>query len=532
MKLSSNGSAPHSFNVRDYGAAGNGEVLDTQAIQAALDACSQQGGGTVFVPAGNYLTGSIFLRSNITLYLDAGAVLLGSENPADYPIIHSRWEGAEQQTYAPLIGGSRLQNIAIVGRGAIDGQGAGWWQRFRERRLDYPRPRLIAFAHCANLLIEDITAVNSPSWTLNPVHCENVTINKVTILNPPDSPNTDGINPDSCANVHIANCYISAGDDCIAIKSGIELDSPDNLVPCRNLTITNCTMASGHGGVVIGSEMSGGVKNVVISNCVFIGTDRGIRFKSRRGRGGVVEDIRVSNIVMTDVLCPFTMNLYYAPGARGNKLVSDKRAQPVTRGTPCFRRIHLSHITAREVKVAAAFLYGLAEMPVEDISLSDVFISLSPNAESGYPDMADDLELMQQAGFFACRVRGLRLHNVEIAGQLGPALILSDSAEVEISATKTSTPSPEAPVIQFNNVEEAFVHGCQATAETGVFLEVAGANTKGIVLRGNNLARARQPLSVADEAPAEAIWADEFIARPPAAANYLTAASQEFAENM
>ena len=497
------------FNVRDYGATGDGAAPDTWAIQSAIDACHAQGGGTVFFPAGQYVTGSIFLRSHITLHLDSGAALLGSENPADYAIIRSRWEGVEQETHSPLIGGRSLAHIAITGRGTIDGRGAGWWRRHREGTLDYPRPRLIAFADCANVLIEGITATHSPSWTIHPVHCENVTIHNVTIINPPDSPNTDGINPDSCNHVRISNCYVDVGDDCIAIKSGIEAEAPEKRAPCQNVAITNCALAHGHGGVVVGSEMSGSVRNVVVSNCIFTGTDRGIRLKSRRGRGGVVENVRVTNVVMTDVLCPLSMNLYYHIGARGNQMVSDKRPLPVTEGTPHFRRIHLSGVTAREVKVAAAFLYGLAEMPIEDVSLSDVFISMAPEAEAGYADMADDLELMRRAGLFVCNARNLRLHNVEMAGQSGSAMRFVNSAEVEINACAARTPPNDAPVVQLSNVDGAFVHGCRASAETDVFLSVEGKNSNGIVLRGNHLARARQPLCVAAEVPLEAVSNDE-----------------------
>jgi polygalacturonase len=496
---------PLFFNVRDYGAVGDGQALDTPAIQAAIEAGHKVGGGTVYVPAGTYVSGSILLHSNITLHLAAGATLLGSENPADYPIVDGRWEGTDQKTYAPLIAGHNLHHIAVVGRGTIDGRGACWWRRRQENRLAYPRPRLIAFTDCTNVLIEGVTLINSPSWTINPVHCDNVNVDKVTIINPADSPNTDGINPDSCRNVHISNCYVSVGDDCITLKSGTEDNSRAHLAPCENITITNCTMAHGHGGVVIGSEMSGGVRRVVVANCVFTGTDRGIRLKSRRGRGGVVEDIRVTNIVMEDVLCPLTMNLYYACGAWGDKTVSDKQAHPVTDGTPRFRRIHLSHITARQVKYAAGFLFGLAEMPLEDISLSDISIAMSPDAEAGYPEMADGLEVMQRAGFFVRHARGLRLHNVEITGQLGPALTLIDAEDVGLSASTTHTPDAGAPVIRIKNVQGAFVRDCQASAGTDVFLHVEGANTREIVLDGNHLARARQALSIAPDVPPDAL---------------------------
>jgi polygalacturonase len=414
------------FNARDYDATGDGNTLDTPAIQSAIDACARSGGGTVFIPAGRYVVGALFLRDNITLHLEAGATLLGSENMADYPVIEARWEGVHRQTHAPLIGGIGLRNIAITGRGTIDGRGAMWWQMHRAKTLAYPRPRLISFSHCANVLIEGITCTNSPAWTINPVRCENVTVDQVTIINPPNSPNTDGINPDSCHNVHISNCHVDVGDDCLTIKSGIETEAPDKRAPCENITITNCTMVHGHGGVVIGSEMSGGVRNVVISNCVFTQTDRGIRLKSRRGRGGIVEDIRVSNIVMREVLCPFTMNLYYHIGVKGNQDVSDKQPRPINEGTPRFRRIHFSHITVRDAQYAAAFLYGLPEMPIEDVSFDDVSIAMAMNAQAGAPDMADDIPMMQRAGFFARNVRGLRLRDVRVERQIGAAFALTD----------------------------------------------------------------------------------------------------------
>jgi polygalacturonase len=420
------------FNVRAHGAVGDGQALDSGAIQAAIDVCAESGGGTVYLPAGQYRSGSLFLRNNITLYLDAGAVILGSESPEDYPVIHSRWEGKHQDTHAPLIGGSQLQNIAVTGRGTVDGRGAIWWQAKKEKTLAHPRPRLISFSDCSNVLIEGITAINSPSWTINPVHCQNVNIRAITVINPADSPNTDGINPDSCRLVRISDCYVSVGDDCITIKSGTEHEQPDRYAPCRDITITNCTLERGHGGVVIGSEMSGGVQNVVISNCVFIGTDRGIRIKSRRGRGGTIEDIRVSNLIMDGVLCPFTMNLYYHIGMRGDLNVSDKNPRSVNDGTPRLRRIYFSHITAREVKHAAGFLYGLAEMPLEDISFSDISISISDEADSGYPEMADDIPSMSQAGFFIRNARRIRLENIQVTGQVGKAFDMDESVEAVI----------------------------------------------------------------------------------------------------
>ncbi|MBN1814480.1 MAG: glycoside hydrolase family 28 protein [Anaerolineae bacterium] len=495
---------PPVFSIRDYGAVGDGQTLDTPAIQAAIAACGRAGGGTIYIPAGDYVTGSIFLKSDCTLYLDAGATLLGSLEAADYPAVDNRWEGTNRKTHAPLIGGDGLENVAVVGRGTVDGRGTFWWKMHEEGTLDYPRPRLISFSRCTDVLVEGVTLTNSPSWTLHPFACENVTVDKVTIVNPSDSPNTDGINPESCRDVHIANCHVDVGDDCVTIKSGTEQDR-GKLSPCENITITNCTMVHGHGGVVIGSEMSGDVRNVVISNCVFVGTDRGIRLKSRRGRGGVVEDIRVTNVVMKDVLCPFIMNLYYGCGAWGTDKVSDKSPWPVNEGTPHFRRVHFSDVTAREVQYAAAFIYGLAEMFVEDVSFSNVAVSMALDAEAGDPAMAPGMAPMQRAGFFACNARGLRLHNVEVADQIGPALILTDVVDVDISDCTTPTPVADAPVIDMKDVDGAFVHGCRASAGTGTFLHLEGAKTQDIVLKGNDLAQAERAVDLAEDVHADAV---------------------------
>ncbi len=497
------------FNIIDYGAISNQHTSNTSAIQAAIDACSQVGGGTIYVPAGHYITGSISLKSNITLFLDAGAVLLGNEDFDDYPIIEDRWEGKQQQVYAPLITGQNLHNVALQGRGIIDGSGAFWWKPFREKKLQYARPRLIGFTDCQNVLIEGVTLTNSPAWTVNPVRCENVTVDKVTIINPPNSPNTDGINPDSCRYVHISNCHIDVGDDCITIKSGIENEDRASLVPCENITITNCTMAHGHGGVVIGSEMSGGVKNVTISNCVFIGTDRGIRLKSRRGRGGVVENIRVTNVVMEKVLCPFILNLFYSgDGNWESEALFDKQQNPVTASTPRFQHIHFNHITAYEVEHAAGFIYGLPEMPIKDISFNDVSVSMTPDAQAGIPAMAPNLAPMQQVGFYANSVQDLRFHNVEIAHQNGAGFKLIDVANVELSAVTTRTPRLDVAFVEAKNISNAFIHNCWPTVGTGIFLELAGEDTAEIFLNNNNLTQARQPVALAGNVKPEALVTD------------------------
>ncbi len=418
------------FNITDYGAIPSGETLCTEAFRTAIEKCREAGGGTVYVPAGRFLTGPIHLITNTNLHLDAGAVLLFSQELKDYPTVQSRWEGEESEVYSPLIYGKGVRNVSVTGHGLLDGQGTPWWKGHRERTLQYPRPRFICFEDSEKVLIDGVEIINSPAWTVNPVRCNNVTINGITIKNPTDSPNTDGINPDSCSNVHISNCHVDVGDDCLTLKSGVETGK--YRVPCENITITNCTMVHGHGGVVIGSEMSGSVRNVVISNCVFEGTDRGIRIKSRRGRGGVVEDICVNNIIMKKVMCPLVMNLYYFCGKGGkDERVKSKKPQPVNAGTPAIRRIHLSNVTAREAGASAGFFYGLPEMPIEDIELQNVSIHMARDAKPDVPAMMDDLQPMQGQGIFCRFVKNVSFGHVRITGHKGEDFTLEDCQGVQ-----------------------------------------------------------------------------------------------------
>lgn len=384
------------------GAKADGKTLNTTLINHTVDRLSQAGGGTLFFPAGTYLTGAIRLKSNITLELEAGATLLFSDNFDDYlPFMEVRHEGVMMKSFSPLISAMDAENITIKGEGTLDGQGKAWWTEFfriyvdlekngmrelnkyqplweRENDVEalyaetnedwhgtlkrrFFRPPFIQPVRCRRVRIEGVKIINSPFWTVNPEFCDNVVVTGVTIHNVP-SPNTDGINPESCRNVHISDCHISVGDDCITLKSGRDAQARRLGVPCDNITITNCTMLSGHGGVVIGSEMSGSVRKVTISNCVFDGTDRGIRIKSTRGRGGVVEDIRVSNIIMSNIKREaVVLNLKY----------SKMPVEPMSERTPLFRDISISGLTAVGVKTPVKIV-GLEEAPVTDIILRDI----------------------------------------------------------------------------------------------------------------------------------------------------------------
>jgi len=392
------------IDMRLAGASPSGIKLNTVLINKTIEKLNANGGGTLFFPAGKYLTGAIKLKSNITIELEAGATLLFSDNFDDYlPYVEMRHEGIMMKSFSPLIYAVDAENITIKGEGKIDGQGKKWWDEFfrviidlknngkrdinkyqtmwdqvndakvigSEINEDYSealqrrffRPPFIQPIRCKNVRIEGITIVNSPFWTVNPEFCENVSVDRVTIANPL-SPNTDGINPESCRYVHISNCHISVGDDCITLKSGRDLQARKLGWANENITITNCTMLAGHGGVVIGSEMSGGVKKVVISNCVFDGTDRGIRIKSTRGRGGVVEDIQINNIVMRNI---------QEEAIVLDMLYSKMPIEPVTDRTPIFRNINISNVTGSDVLIPIK-IRGLEESPISNISFTNINI--------------------------------------------------------------------------------------------------------------------------------------------------------------
>ena len=427
------GGRPGVFNVLEMGVVAGTSTASTAQLQRVIDTCAAAGGGTVLVPSGIYLSGTLWMRSNVTIQLEAGARLMSVPDVREFPIVVSKWEGSANPSHASLIAADGVDNIAIIGRGTMDGGGEFWWDLERRHQLRHHRPGIIRLIDCRNVLIDGITMVNSGFWTLSPVGCDNVTINRVTIKNPPDSPNTDGINPDSCSNVHISNCHIDVGDDCIAIKAGTEDDGRGVARSCENITISNCTMHRGHGGVVMGSETHGSIRNVVISNCVFCETDRGIRLKSRRGRGGVVEDVRVSNIVMDGVLCPIVINMFYECGAEGSSKVTDQSPYPVDQGTPRFRRLRFSNISARRAKFAAAYVMGLPEMFVEDVCIDDVSLYLDPtNTTGGPPAMAPNVPDMCRAGVIIRNARNIKLRRIDVVDQRGSAVSIANSDDVAI----------------------------------------------------------------------------------------------------
>jgi polygalacturonase len=503
------------YNVRASGVVGNGIRKETQAIQHVIDRCAEHGGGTIYFPAGTYLTGSLRLRSFITLYLDAGAILLFSPDFEDYPPVQTRWEGIECYGFSPLIYGNNLDNISLIGRGTLDGQGTVWWKTFKERReqgktgpetelerelarlntgyepngsggggreTQFLRPPLVQFMNCRNVCLEGLIHQNSPFWNTHLVYCENVVIRGMTFKNPPNAPNTDGLDIDSCRNVRIADCYFDVGDDCLCLKSGMDTDGRRVGKPTENVTITNCTMLHGHGGVVIGSEIAGSVRNVAISNCIFLGTDRGIRLKARRGRGGIVEDLRVSNILMKRVLSPIVMNMFYRCGAKPEDWYFSPEPQLVTETTPIFRNIAFANITAREVRAAAGFLHGLPEMPIQEVRFHDMLIEMSPLLEdiTEPPAMMFGLEPMAGKGIWGKYLQDVQFAHVRVETQQGEGLFLEESRDIEIYGFSLKNFCKEAAGIILNQVENACIHACPQGRLCENFLQLQGQQTRNI----------------------------------------------------
>lgn len=400
--------------------------LWTEAFRAAVDALTAQGGGTLTVPAGRFETGPILLKSNVTLHLDAGAAILFSDDETLFPLVDTEFEGIPGAAYMPCVYARDARNVRITGAGTLDGNGEAWWKRHREGTLKHPRPYLVCFQGCTDVRMDGVTLQNSPCWTLHPLYCEHVDIAHLTIRNPADSPNTDGINPDACSNVRIADCLIDVGDDCIAVKAGTE-DTP-NPRPCENLIISGCHMLHGHGGVVIGSEMSGGIRNVLVTGCVFQGTDRGIRLKTRRGRGGSAANLQFSHILMEDVLCPFVFNMYYHCG-KGGKLpeVRDKKARPVDAGTPALSDIAITDVTVRGATACAGFLYGLPESPVRRVRIQDCTVVME-KGRPGLPAMMDGLLPMEAAGLYLRNGEDVEIGGLRLVGNTGETILADGGA--------------------------------------------------------------------------------------------------------
>lgn len=377
------------FDIRDYGAKPDGETRNTDAINAAIAACSQAGGGTVEVPRGTWLTGAIHLQSNVNLHLAADATLRFSDDPDDYlPVVFTRWAGFECYNYSPLIYARDCHNIAVTGEGKLDGNGKAWWEWFKrqettarrmyteqilkgvppeERRYgtveDGLRPQFIAPIRCTDVLLEGFEIEQpGPFWTIDLTYCDRVIVRKLR-LHTVGGPNTDGINLDSSRNVLIEYCFLETGDDCVCMKSGMNEDGWRVNRPTENVIVRYICTGKGHGGAVFGSDTSGGIRNVYVHSCVFDGTDVGVRLKSTRGRGGGVDSIWIENIYMKNITREaITINMAY------------RAWMGTTTGkAPTFSNLTFRNIDC-ETADTAIELSGLPESAVQNVNFENVYI--------------------------------------------------------------------------------------------------------------------------------------------------------------
>ncbi len=419
-------------NLKDFGAVGDGSLLCTDAFARAITALTEKGGGRLIVPQGVWFTGPIVLKSNINLHLEKGAVILFSGDDSLYPLISTSFEGLEMRRCQSPLSAHGAVNIAITGQGAIDGNGLCWrplkrqkvtdaqWKKFTAQpggvfkrddlwlpsagylhadttaNMNVPtgmkseadwnyikrflRPVMVSLVECKNVLLKDVIFQNSPAWNIHPLMCENIIIDNVLARNPAYAQNGDALDLESCKNALIVNSVFDAGDDGICIKSGKDADGRKRGRPCENVVVDGCTVFQGHGGFVVGSEMSGGVKNILVQKCQFLGTDVGLRFKSCRGRGGIVENIFIRDISMFDIQGDaITFDLFYGGKSVIEVLESGEKVnnidiKPVDETTPEFRNIDIQRITCRNAR-RALFFNGLPEKPIKNIRLKDIRVS-------------------------------------------------------------------------------------------------------------------------------------------------------------
>lgn len=462
-------------SIKDFGAIGDGLTLNTEAFSKAIDAVSVKGGGTVVVPQGLWFTGPIEMKSNINLHLEKGALILFSPDFNLYPIVDTSFEGLDTKRCQSPIWGRNLQNISITGAGVIDGNGQAWryvkkskltanqWKNLVESGgvlnekknewwpsesalkgskmaidqntpdpknvtnwdeiRDYLRPVLVSFINCKNVLLDGVTFQNSPAWNIHPLMCENVIVANITVRNPWYSQNGDGIDIESCKNTIIYNSSFDVGDDAICVKSGKNEDGRRRGIPCENVIVSKCVVYHGHGGFVVGSEMSGGVKNVSVNKCLFMGTDVGLRFKSTRGRGGVVENIYISDINMIDIPTdPLLFDLFYGGKSALEALADgdtpDLREMPVSVETPSFKDIYIKNISSRG-SMRAMYFNGLPEMNVKNVNVENSFFQAKEGAVLSESD-------------------GVQLKNITIDATKGPMVSLTNTKNVFLHKVKSS----------------------------------------------------------------------------------------------
>lgn len=412
------------FNITQFGAKPDGITLNTAAINKAIAACSKKGGGVVYVPQGIWLTGPLELQSNVNLHVSRSALVQFTGDKSQYKLVETNFEGKKTVRNQPPISGRNLENIAITGEGVIDGNGDVWrmvkkdklteseWKKLiasggvtsADGKSWYPsegyrqgeqhrgsftgktiadyepikdvlRPNMVVLMNCKKVLLQGTTFQNSPCWCLHPIYCENLTVDGVKVRNPSYAQNGDGLDIESCSYVEVKNSTFDCGDDGICIKSGKDEEGRKVGKASQYMIIRNNVVYRGHGGFVIGSEMSGGAHDIFVTDCTFIGTDIGLRFKTQRGRGGVVENIHIRNINMRDIQHDaISFDMYYFTKAPSLAQTNGKvDIPPVNEGTPQFRKFYINNIVCEGAN-RAMLIRGLPEMSIKDIHLTNVVI--------------------------------------------------------------------------------------------------------------------------------------------------------------
>ena len=417
------------INVLDEGVIRNEMILNTKAIQKLLDECDND---LLVFPKGTYYTGPLQIRSNTCLYFEKGAELLGSEKREDYPIIsaynedrsavNASWEGEPFDCFMSLLSSFDSENITLVGEGTINGNAdkGDWWIDPLTKRGAW-RGNNVFFNRCKNVSFIGLNIINSPSWNLHPFYSDDLDFIDLTLRSIPTSPNTDGFDPESCRNVRLLGTRIYVGDDCVAIKSGKKIMADEYYRPCEDLLIRNCYMGEGHGGVVFGSESSCGVRNVDVSKCIFKNTDRGLRIKTKRGRGykAVVENVSFDNILMDGVESCFVVNMYYYLSRYGYDDYADsKEYREVSEQTPHVGEFHFKNIECLNTKVCAGYFYGLPESRIDLISLENVKVTYDQDySEYKTPAMIYECEKVNKGPFYFYNVEKVELSEVYLEGQ-------------------------------------------------------------------------------------------------------------------
>ncbi|MCD8200613.1 MAG: glycoside hydrolase family 28 protein, partial [Clostridia bacterium] len=433
--------------VRTLGCAADGIEDDTYFVQMAIDSCPK--GGRVLFEEGRYHVRPIKLRSDITIELKAGAVILGDEREKNYPYVPGRiydeegneqilatWEGEPFDCHQSFVSAYKEKNICIVGEGAIDGNAdrSTWWGTPKGRKV--ARPRLVFLNKCENVTLHGITCQNSGSWNIHPYFSNNLGFYDLKINNPNNAPNTDGLDPESCDNVEIIGCQFSVGDDCMAIKSGKIYMGKTYKTPANHHTIRNDLFCDGHGAIVLGSEIGGGVQNLSVSQCVFKRTDRGLRIKSRRGRGkdSVIDGVLFENIKMEEVRTPFVLNMYYFCDPDGHdEYVWSREKHPVGDDTPYMGTFHFKDIECRDCECMAAYFDGLVDQPVKEIIMENVSFSFKRDAKPDTPAMLENVKTYCRAGLYIDNVDKVTLKNVTFRGVVGDKIIKKHCGKVDIS---------------------------------------------------------------------------------------------------